>query len=135
MIQHVALVADGADIPYSELSQVAAALQKQVARDFGPAWEIEATVDAFPSLEDVPTDYCKATVVADIGSSAYGFHHTEDRHPYALIQWRTIWSISASHEILEMLADPSGDRIIAGQSPEEQQGRVNFLVEVCDPCS
>jgi hypothetical protein len=32
-----------------------------------------------------------------------------------------------------MLADPFGDRLIAGQSPKEDQGRVEFLVEVCDP--
>ena len=119
----------------SEMSQVAAAIQKQVMRDFGPAWDIEATVGAFPSLEDVPTDYWKATVIADIGSSAYGFHRTETGQPYALIQWRDHWSISASHEILEMLADPGGDRLIAGQSPHPEQGRVQFLVEVCDPCA
>lgn len=32
-----------------------------------------------------------------------------------------------------MLADPFGNRLVAGQSPKEDQGRVEFLVEVCDP--
>src|SRR5437016_13918514 len=32
-----------------------------------------------------------------------------------------------------MLADPFGNRLVAGQSPNEDQGRVEFLVEVCDP--
>jgi hypothetical protein len=32
------------------------------------------------------------------------------------------------------LADPFGRRVIAGESPVKGQGRVNFLVEVCDPC-
>jgi hypothetical protein len=36
--------------------------------------------------------------------------------------------------MLEMLADPFGKRIIAGRSPKRGQGRVEFLVEVCDPC-
>jgi len=33
-----------------------------------------------------------------------------------------------------MLADPFGNRVVAGKSPKAGQGRVNFLVEVCDPC-
>jgi hypothetical protein len=32
-----------------------------------------------------------------------------------------------------MLVDPFGDRLIAGDSPKEGQGRVSFLVEVGDP--
>jgi hypothetical protein len=136
MIQHIALVSDGVDLSFSDLSQVAAAIQKQVVRDFGPAWDVEATVNAFPRLEDAPPDYWKVTVVEDIGSPAYGYHRTPiDRQPYALVQYREFWSISASHEILELLADPSGDRQIAGQSPSPDQGRVMFLVEVCDPCA
>ena len=44
------------------------------------------------------------------------------------------WSLTASHECLEMLGDPFGNRVIAGESPKKGQGRVEFLVEVCDPC-
>jgi hypothetical protein len=44
------------------------------------------------------------------------------------------WSLTASHEMLEMLADPFGKRVIPGKSPKPDQGRVEFLVEVCDPC-
>jgi hypothetical protein len=32
-----------------------------------------------------------------------------------------------------MLVDPSGNRLVAGDSPKTDQGRVSFLVEVCDP--
>ena len=46
MIQQIALVREGSNPSFSELSQVAAAVQKQIARDIGPAWGIEATVDA-----------------------------------------------------------------------------------------
>jgi hypothetical protein len=44
------------------------------------------------------------------------------------------WSLTASHEMLEMLGDPFGRRVIAGRSPKRGQGRVEFLVEMCDPC-
>ena len=43
------------------------------------------------------------------------------------------WSLTALHEMLEMLADPFGNRLVPGQSPKPDQGRVEFLVEVCDP--
>src|SRR5262249_35219908 len=39
-----------------------------------------------------------------------------------------------SHEVLELLADPTLNRRVAGDSPKPNQGRVEFLVEVCDPC-
>jgi hypothetical protein len=42
-------------------------------------------------------------------------------------------SLTASHEAIEMLVDPFGNRMIAGDSPKEDQGRVTFLVEPCDP--
>src|SRR5262249_12471822 len=43
--------------------------------------------------------------------------------------------VTSSHECLEMLADPFGNRLMAGDSPDPNKpGRVRFLVEVCDPC-
>ena len=36
---------------------------------------------------------------------------------------------------MEMLVDPFGRRMVAGDVPQELgQGRVSYLVEVCDPC-
>jgi hypothetical protein len=57
LIRHVALVSESKSIEIGRVSIVAAALQKQVARDFGPIWEITGTVDAFDDLESVPVDY------------------------------------------------------------------------------
>ncbi|MFO1095870.1 MAG: hypothetical protein U0992_21575 [Planctomycetaceae bacterium] len=57
LTHQLALVPDGVDIPASQLTRVAAALSKQVERDFAPIWNVEATVDAFDRLEDVPSDY------------------------------------------------------------------------------
>src|SRR5689334_23593779 len=39
-----------------------------------------------------------------------------------------------SYEAIEMLADPFGNSTRTGESTMEGQGRVEFLVEVCDPC-
>ena len=133
--RNVALVADTKKITPSQLTKVAAALQKQATRDFGPLWEIEANVSGFARLQDVPTDYWPVIVRDDIKTSgAAGVHEDKNGQPFALVQFDAQWSLTASHETLEMLADPFGNRLVAGKSPKHGQGRVNFLVEVCDPC-
>jgi len=132
---HVALVSEESKIKAGELSKVAGALSKQVSRDFGPLWTVTADVAAYDRLEDVPLDYWPIIVKDDIGDpSAAGYHEDKHGQPFALVQYDRSWSLTASHECLEMLADPFGRRVIAGESPVKGQGRVNFLVEVCDPC-
>jgi hypothetical protein len=119
----------------SDVARVAAALQRQATRDFAPIWNISATVDAFPRLEDVPVGYWPMIVETDINvPGAAGVHEDKDGQPFALIAMSDSWSLTASHEMLEMLADPFGRRLIPGTSPKRGQGRVEFLVEVCDPC-
>jgi hypothetical protein len=133
--RNLALVADTEKIAPPELTKVAAALQKQATRDFGPLWDIQANVSGFAKLEDVPTDYWPVIVRDDINSpGAAGVHEDKNAQPFALVQFSDAWSLTASHETLEMLADPFGNRLVAGKSPKPGQGRVNFLVEVCDPC-
>jgi hypothetical protein len=132
---HVAIVSEESSITAAELTTVAGALSKQVSRDFGPIWEVNADVAAYQRLEDVPLDYWPIIVKDDIGNpSAAGYHEDQHGQPLALVKYDSSWSLTASHECLEMLADPFGRRVIAGESPVEGQGRVNFLVEVCDPC-
>lgn len=115
--------------------RVSAALQKQVTRDFGPVWNIDATVDPFPDPHDVPPGYWKITVMDKIQvKSAAGFHLDAQGQPYAQVEWSPDWSRTASHECLEMLVDPFAHLTASGPSPKQGQGRVNFLVEVCDPC-
>jgi hypothetical protein len=133
LVWQVALVPEGVDIDLAEITRVAAALQKQVTRDFSPLWQVNATVDGFASLEDVPLGYWPVILVSEV-QGALGFHVDKNGQPYALIQAGSSWSLTASHEALEMLADPFGNRLMAGQSPKPDQGRVEFLVEVCDPC-
>jgi len=133
--RNLALVADTEKITPSQLTTVAAALQKQATRDFGPLWDIQGNVSGFAKLEDVPTDYWPVIVSDDINTpGAAGVHEDKNGQPFALVQFSDTWSLTASHETLEMLADPFGNRLVAGKSPKPGQGRVNFLVEVCDPC-
>jgi hypothetical protein len=132
---NLALVSEVEGHDPSDVTRVAAALQRQAARDFGPFWDVTATVDAFPRLEDVPLGYWPLIVETDIDTpGAAGVHDDKDGQPFALIAMSDSWSLTASHETLEMLADPFGRRVVPGLSPKDDQGRVEFLVEVCDPC-
>ena len=84
---------------------MAAALQKQVARDFGPLWDVKATVDAFATLDDVPLGYWPI-LVGEEGQGGGGVHLDDNNQPYALVDLTSDWTVTASHECLEMLADP-----------------------------
>jgi hypothetical protein len=131
---HVALVSQSSQIDDSEVSSVAAALQNQATRDFAPIWSIQATVDHFKRLEDVPLGYWPIIVKDNIGQPGAGGFHTDKNHqPFALVQAGSMWSIAASHECLEMLVDPFGNRLVSGPSLAPGQGDVNYLVEVGDP--
>ena len=133
LLQQIAVVSEVAGISASELTRVGAALQKQAIRDFAPIWNIQATVDPFVSLDDVPVGYWPIIIRDDIKEAALGIHKDEDGQPLALVHFNEGWALTASHECLEMLADPFGNRLIAGPSKISTQGRVEYLVEVCDP--
>lgn len=145
-IRQLALVSESKKIDLAEVTRVAAALDKQATRDFAPIWGINSSIHAFERLEDVPLGYWPMIVQDDIGfEGAAGIHLDKDGQPYALISSGEGWSLTASHETVEMLADPFGNRVIAGPSIMKDQGqgkggrrkkghgRVNYLVEVSDP--
>jgi len=133
MLVQVALVSQTDQISFSALTRVAAALQKQVTRDVSPIWDVQATVDAFANMSDVPVGYWPVTISDEDLGDAAGIHEDKEGQPFALVQYSYTWSLTASHECLEMLVDPFGNRLVAGPSLQSGQGRVEFLVEVCDP--
>jgi len=59
LVQHMGLVSeiDTGTLSFSEVSRAGAALQKQLTRDFGPIWGVDATIDAFAKREAVPLGY------------------------------------------------------------------------------
>jgi hypothetical protein len=138
---HVALVSNSSSVSFSDVSTVAAALQKQATRDFSPLWQVSATVNAFDSLESVPADYWPVIIADNIDQpGAAGYHTDNNGQPFSLVQSGDGWQLTASHETLEMLADPFGNRTVAGAPPPQAPAplsalkRVLYLVEVCDPC-
>jgi hypothetical protein len=133
---NLALTSHSDQVAMGDLTEVAAALQKQITRDFAPIWNVDATIAAF-SADQIPQGYWPISIEDNLDAfpGAAGIHLNEqDNSPYALVLFGPTWSLTASHEMMEMLADPWGSRTVPGQSPRQAQGRVDFLVEVCDPC-
>jgi hypothetical protein len=92
-------------------------------------------VDAFAQAKDVPPGYWPIFVREQLQDPAAEGYHTDKNHqPYALVRWSPDWPLTVSHEMLEMLVDPFGERLVAAPSIKPGQGTVNYLVEVCDPC-
>jgi hypothetical protein len=134
MVTHIALVPYQVSIDAGVLTRVGAALNRQVHEHFGPAWHLEATVSPFLDWNAVPPDYARLIVVDHLDSTALGVHADKDGKPYALVGGHGNWPLVASHECLEMLADPTGKQIRRGPSPKQDGRTVEILVEVCDPC-
>jgi hypothetical protein len=159
LTDHVAIVSLTNDIPMRNLLQAAAAVQKQITRDFTPFWGLRATVDVFEDLESVPSDYHPVVLFGDpqelVGrldfavGSEYAAQLIDDferdqmaglhlnaftRQPFALVEVNDAWSVVLSHEVLELIADPYGNRLIAAAHPLDPRQRVKYLLEICDPC-
>ena len=133
---NLALVVESRRVSRPEATEVAAALQRQISRDFSPLWGVVATIDPFHALEDVPPGYWPILLRSNFPTKGIIGIHLDDRgQPFALVKDVPNWPFIASHEVLEMLADPTGNRLIPGGSPKPGQGLVDYLVEVCDPCA
>jgi hypothetical protein len=136
----IALISKTPKLKFTQLSKVATALTMQVQRDLAPIWNVAATVEAVE--QNVPPGYWPIFVMPKLPPTEGGFHKTEHHQPYAKVEYGDAWSLSASHELIEMLIDPSASRLVAGPELQVAKGkiienpkkRVEYLVEACDPC-
>jgi hypothetical protein len=136
LIRQVALVSLVPGVPAAIVMRISAALQKQATRDLAPIWEVSATVDAFDRLGDVPVGTWPIIIGGKVPPGAGGFHTDSNGQPLAIVRASDDINVlcqTCSHEMTEMLVDPFGSRFVPGDSPMPDQGRVNFLVEACDP--
>jgi hypothetical protein len=83
-------------------------------------------------------------ILVDHLASSNGFHTTAHYRPYAEVEvYDEDWTIAASHEMLEMLVDPSGNRLQVGRAIEldatnniaDGKGSAEYILEICDPCA
>ena len=138
----IGLASRSSSVQLADVVRVTAALNTQIARDFAPIWGISAMVIAIANPDSIDPGIWPLFVEDDIGADAEGFHQTEHNQPYALISAGRTWSITASHECLELLADPTGSRLYPsigisvenGSFKDLPETKFEYLVELCDPC-
>jgi len=126
------------------LQAAAAALNVQVMRDLPQYWTVSATVMYLPNPSKVPAGVWPVQLVKSLPPGEGGFHLDKHNQPFAKVianPGSTEWTIDASHEVLEMLVDPAGNRLqtsrsieIVGSKIRDGTGEFAYLVEVCDPC-
>jgi hypothetical protein len=122
----------------------AAALNIQVMRDLPQYWNVHATVRYLPSAHKIPVGVWPVFLVAKLPPGEGGVHLDKKNQPYSLVIGTPddeSWTIDASHETVEMLVDPAGNRLqpsraiaVAGNTTEDTNGEFQYLVEACDPC-
>lgn len=134
LAQNFALLSASPKVGLRDLAPVAAAVMRQINEHFAPFWGLTGTVTPFASQDTVPLAYWRVTVVpGPLPNGMIGVHRAENNQPYAYVSDHGQWSAAVSHEVLEMLVDPTLSKFKAATLPGSSR-RVNFLVEVCDPC-
>lgn len=143
-VVQVGLVDTTGEINTELVQSVAAALNMQVTRDVPQFWPVQATVLYLPNAKKIPAGVWPVKLVRSLPPGEGGFHLDKHNQPYAEViatPGDDSWSIDASHETIEMLVDPSGNRMqssiaieIEGNTIEDGTGQFNYLVEACDPC-
>jgi hypothetical protein len=134
----VGFVSEVSELTFDDLKTVAAALQTQVRRDLMPVWKVNATIEVFKSLDSVPNGVWPVIIKRDIGfEGAGGIHLYRDGAAFAMVAYTSdrSWTISASHELIDMLVDPQGNRTLSAPSPNPaDNGKlVDILVEPAQP--
>jgi hypothetical protein len=126
------------------VQEVAAALNVQVTRDVPQFWNVQATVIYLSNAQKVPSGVWPVQLVKTLPPNEGGFHLDKHNQPYAEViasANNDAWTIAASHETIEMLVDPAGNRMQSSRSIEIANGGIQdgssefgYLVEACDPC-
>jgi hypothetical protein len=122
----------------------AAALNLQVLHDLPQYWNVSATVQYLPDPKNLPVGVWPVLLVASLPPGEGGVHQDRRNQPYAQViatPGSADWTIDASHETVEMLVDPAGNRLqvstaitITGEGVQDANGQFEYLVEACDPC-
>jgi hypothetical protein len=118
----------------AQITPVVAAIQTQVTRDFAPVWAVDAKVIQVSKGQPVPAGTWPVYLLdTSDAPGALGYHDDSTGVPYSRVFVKTdmengaAWSITLSHEVLEMLADP----FICSVVLDPKTNRV-YALEVCD---
>lgn len=140
------------EISDPELLAAIRAINRQIADDFVPYWSMPATLRLEGTLIDQPRENLSAAIMRGDAilyvfsgtgdANTEGFHDRNFRGiPYGVVysevsvQTGDPWSVTFSHEALELIADPQGNNYIMGRAPHDPRKTVFYWFELCDAVS
>ena len=132
-----------------EVQRTIRAINKQITSDYEPYWSLGATLrlegrsTATPDAGDRPADMRGDAVLylwsdSDV-PGALGYH--DENHngiPFGFVftqlsaQIGENWTVTLSHEALELIADPEVNLLVQGPHPADPNKIVFFWYEMCD---
>ncbi|WP_160143645.1 hypothetical protein [Chryseolinea soli] len=133
----------------AELQTVIRAINRQIKEDFEPYWSLSATVRLEGRSSKNPDtqraiDMRGDAVIylwdkADV-EDAIGYHDLNNRGiPFGFVfldiarQLGEAWSVTLSHEVMELIGDPEVNLLVAGPHPNPKVKRTVFhWYEMCD---
>lgn len=136
----IALINASTVLSDQQVAEIMPALQTQVHQDFAPAWGIDADLTFVPSNGTPEAKSWWLTVLDNSDQAgALGYHDLTDQGlPIGKVfaatdmQYGLPWSLTTSHELLEMLADPDID-LTAFVQNSATTGSL-YAYETCDAC-
>src|SRR5713101_2742941 len=135
----VAIINASTVLSDDEVKKVGPELQTQVDPDFAQAWGTDADLNFVPKNSSPPAGAWWLVVLdnSDV-AGALGYHDLTDQgFPLGKVfagtdmNYGLQWTITASHELLEMLADPD---INLAAYVEHDKRMTLYAYEVCDAC-
>jgi hypothetical protein len=135
----VSIVNHATGVSPSDCTRLLKALQKQVDEHFAPVWGVRADLSLAEAAAPAPGSWWLVILDNSDQAGALGYHDvTDEGLPVGKVFVKTAaaanrgWTVTASHELLEMLADP--DINLAITVPRDNGQMILYAYEVCDPC-
>jgi hypothetical protein len=144
----ISVVNRSRSIADTQLQHVIRAINRQVAEDFAPYWSfggllrLEGAVGSRPDKQKLQDLRGDAIIylwdVTDV-DDALGYHDANFRGiPYGFIftelckQLQENWTVTLSHEVLELIGDAQGNLLVQGPHPAKRDHEVFHWFEMCD---
>ena len=124
------------------------AVNRQIAHDFSPHWHLHAELRLEGSIGDDPDQERLPELRGDAiiylwdevnVDEALGYHETNAAGvPFGFVFTELVkqlgepWTVTLSHEALELIADPEVNLLVAGPHPGDPDLEVFHWYEMCD---
>ena len=136
----ISIINESTVLTDNDITPVISALQKQVTNDFRPVWGVDAELTMVSkNTPPIPGSWWLVILDDSDQAGALGYHDlTSEGMPLGKVfaasdlKAGTSWTVTASHELLEMLADPNINLTVFVQNANTS-GTL-FAYEVCDAC-